>query len=41
MLGAVLERELLSKELTFEQDGKREPEQKVKVISDSQNIYYK
>ena len=40
MLGAVLERELLSKELTFEQDGKREPEQKVKVISDSQNIYY-
>lgn len=40
MLGSMLERELLNKELQFEHDSKKETEQKVKVISDSQNIYY-
>jgi len=40
MLGNILERELLNKELKFEDDSKKKPEEKIKVISDSQNIYY-
>lgn len=40
MLGNFIEREVFNKQITFENENKKEPEQKVKITSDSQNIYY-